>query len=173
MKQGTVSVLWGCHSLMHSLYVIKAWRRQNKIWPNFRELVCIFLHDIGHLGTNYLDNVFEKENHWILGAEVARNLFGEKGYELIAGHCIYSGRPRNKLYYADKMAMYLLPRWYMIWCGKVEPKLHFTEMSQGMTLGQAVDDWRKKVKANIESGRYEGNHQMYLERKKQFEENKR
>lgn len=164
MKQGTVSVLIGCHSAIHSLYVIKAWRKINNSWPKPWEIVCIALHDIGHLGVNYLDNIEEKEAHWILGAAIAQKLFGDKGEELIAGHCIYSGAPKNKLYYADKLAMYLAPRWWMLWCGKVEPGLHRAELARGLTLKQAVDDWRKRVKKNVESGEYRGNHELYLER---------
>jgi hypothetical protein len=139
--------------------------QQNEGWPKFWQIVCIFLHDIGHVGTNYLDNKPEKEAHWVLGAALAQLFFGQKGLELVAGHCTYSGYPKNKLYYADKLAMKLMPRWFMIWCAVVEPKLHTEERKRGMTIGQAVDDWRKYVDHNIESGEYRGNHEMYLERK--------
>ncbi len=168
MKSGTISILFGCHSIIHSIYVIKSWIKQNKKIPEPWELICIFLHDIGHVGTNYLDNLKEKEDHWKLGASIAGLLFGLKGWELIAGHCVYSGVKRNKLYYADKLAMYLVPRWWMLWCGKVEPKLHVLEISKGMTLGQAVDSWRERVRINIESGKYNGNHELYLEKNKEI-----
>lgn len=168
MKQGTVSVIIGCHSVMHSLYVIKAWHRLYKIWPRPWETVCIMLHDIGHWGTNYLDNIKEKETHWVLGARMADKLYGTKGIELIAGHCLYSKFPHSKLYKADKLAMAMLPKWWMLWCGFIEPRLHREERQAGMTLGQAVDDWRKRVRHNIESGEFRGNHELYLERQEEY-----
>lgn len=169
MKQGTGSVLYGCHSVIHSICTVAAWVKLNKEMPTPWQLVCILLHDVGHWGTNYLDNIKEKQDHWKLGAGIAERLFGLKGYYLIAGHCVYSDIPRNQLYYADKLAMKLAPRWYMLWCGIAEPKLHAAERARGMTLGQAVEDWRRWVNHNIESGEYRGNHEMYLERKQEIE----
>ncbi len=85
MQQGTVSVLFGCHSPIHSVVVLVAWHKLYHRWPKFWQIVCIFIHDIGHWGTMYLDNPEEKERHSVLGAEVARNLFGDKGYEFCLG----------------------------------------------------------------------------------------
>ncbi len=173
MKQGTISVLFGCHSIVHWLYVVKAWWRLYKKWPCLWEMFCIFVHDWGHWGTAYLDNDKEKEAHWILGAYLADRFFGTKGLELVAGHCEYSKFERSKLYYADKMAKYFEPRVWMLWCALIEPGLHKDELAAGVKLSQAVDGWREAVKKNIESGAFRGNHEIYLERRESFRKVKR
>ncbi len=78
MKQGTVSVLIGCHSVIHSLIVLVAWVRLYGKFPVWWQIVCILLHDVGHWGKNYLDNYEEKKQHSILGAKIAGKLFGQK-----------------------------------------------------------------------------------------------
>lgn len=168
MKQGTVSVIIGCHSPMHSFYCIKAWRYLYGRWPCPWEIICILVHDWGHWGTDYLDNIKDKERHWLLGAIIADRLFGTKGLKLVAGHCIYSKFNHSRLYKADKLAMAIASRWWMLWCGFIEPRLHSEERAAGLTLGQAVDDWRARVKRNIDSGEYRDNHEMYLERREEY-----
>lgn len=86
MTEGTKSVLFGCHSIIHSLYVLKAWRILHKEWPEWWQVICILFHDIGHLGKNYLKNLKEKEEHWFLGACICGILFGEKGFNFVASH---------------------------------------------------------------------------------------
>ena len=91
MTEGTKSYLFGCHQFfIHPLIVVIAWIKLYKKFPKFWELVCIFLHDIGHIGKNYLTNYEEKRQHWILGARIAKRLFGWKGYHLICGHTTQS-----------------------------------------------------------------------------------
>ena len=91
MKQGTISVLFGCHSIIHSFLVLIAWRKLYGSWPEFWQVVCIFLHDVGHIGLNYLD-IFElKKKHWMLGAHIGNKLFGLKAYYFLAGHCSHTG----------------------------------------------------------------------------------
>jgi len=102
LKQGTWSVLFGCHSLIHSLVVLRAWKKWYGKWPSWWEVVCIPLHDIGHWGKDYLDNYEEKSKHAELGAEVASRLFGEKGHNLIEGHNTHNSERRSKLFYPDK-----------------------------------------------------------------------
>ena len=85
MKQGTVSVLFGCHSIVHSFLVLASWRILYGRFPKFWQIVCIFIHDIGHWGLDYLDNEDEKKKHWILGAKIAFYLYGKKGFFLCAG----------------------------------------------------------------------------------------
>lgn len=50
MKEGTKSVLFGAHSVVHSIMVIIAWKKLYFKWPSWKEIVCIFLHDIGYWG---------------------------------------------------------------------------------------------------------------------------
>ncbi len=141
MKQGTVSVLIGCHSPIHSWYTLKAWRVLYGSWPCWWEVCCIFLHDIGHWGKQYLDDPEQKAEHWKLGAKVALVLFGDKGYYLVAGHCRYSSEIRSWLLKADKYSWLLAPYWWL-WMNTVaEPKL----MRNYPTRREAVISWLDDV----------------------------
>ena len=72
--------------------------------PAVWEAVCIALHDVGHIGRQYLDDQKEKAEHWRLGALLASHIFGPKGWALCAGHSSHSGEPRSALYKADKLS---------------------------------------------------------------------
>lgn len=159
MKQGTVSILVGCHSIIHSIAVWRAWWILYGKPPCYWETVCILLHDVGHIGKNYLDNLDEKKQHWMLGANIARKLFGQKGYDLVAGHCEYSGLPQSKLYKADKYSQYKQNRLWSYIYQTFEPKI-----SMGYSKKEAYERFMKQVCISIESGKYRGNHEMYLER---------
>jgi hypothetical protein len=159
MKQGTVSIFLGCHSLIHSLFVLKAWIKLYHKLPSFWELTCIFLHDVGHYNTDYLDNIEEKKNHWKLGAELGGKLFGQKGYDFIAGHCEYSGFPRSKLYKPDKISQ-IHPYWWSFIYQTFEPKL----IKGYKTKKTSWQAWQKQVTESIESGEFKDSHKIYLER---------
>jgi hypothetical protein len=160
MKQGTVSWFYGCHSVMHSLLVLKSWRILYGSWPRPWQIVCIFLHDIGHIGLNYLDSMDEKCQHWQLGAWIARALFGTKGFAFLAGHCSHSRHPLSELYKADKYSWYIAPTWWL-WLNNIsEPKLTIN-CSGNM---DAIRKFRAMVKESIESGEYTSTHDMYLKR---------
>jgi len=165
MKQGTVSVLVGVHSPVHSFLVLLSWRKLYGRWPKLWQIGCIFLHDIGHWGQNYLDSQEEKERHWIVGAEIAGVLFGEEGFCLVAGH---SSRPDglgpafsyiSELYKPDKYSWYIAPRWWLWWNCIVEPKI-----AMGYSRKEAVRRFKAQVKQSIESGEYRSTHSMYLDR---------
>jgi hypothetical protein len=159
MKQGTISILVGCHSPVHTLYVLKAWIGLYHKMPCFWELVCILLHDIGHYNTNYLDNLDEKKNHWRLGAEIGKKLFGMKAFEFMAGHCEYSGYSQSKLYKPDKISQ-IHPFWWSFIYQTFEPNL-----TKGFkTKRESWQAWQKQVKTSISSGEFRGSHEMYLER---------
>jgi hypothetical protein len=161
MKQGTVSVLVGCHSPIHSLLVWYAWRKVYGKWPTFREIVCIFLHDIGHWGMDYLDHYHLKQQHWWLGASAAYVLFDLEAFKLVAGHCETSGAPRSTLYKPDKHSWYLAPTWWLYWNNIVEPKL----MVNCKSNMEAVRKFQATVRESILLGKYESTHGMYLARK--------
>lgn len=159
MTQGTISILIGCHSPIHSIMIVVAWCKLYKRFPKFWELVCIFLHDIGHYGLNYLDDFEQKKRHWVLGANIANKLFGKKGYDLLAGHCSHSGHTISALYKADKYSWHLAPCFWLRWNNTVEPKLRM-----GYTSAEAVRLFKAKVKQSVESGEYTSTHLMYLEK---------
>lgn len=162
MRQGTVSILFGCHSILHSIFVLLAWRKLYNRWPEPWQVICIFLHDIGHWGTNYLDNLDEKKSHWRLGARISLNLFGLKGWKLVAGHCIYSGEPKSELYKPDKYAFLIAPKWWLYTNLIFEPKIKRVGISRWKHLKM----FQEEVKKSIETGIFKSNHDIYLEQEK-------
>lgn len=168
MKQGTVSVIIGCHSPIHSVIVILAWCRLYGRWPRLWQIVCIFLHDIGHWGRDYLDDYDAKKDHWKLGAEIGRRLFGPKAYAFLAGHCSHSGKPRSLLYRPDKFSWLVAPTWWLRMNIIAEPKL-----SMGYRPKESIARFRAQVAESIYSGAYRSTHQMFLERCNDLEPQKR
>lgn len=159
ISQGTLSILFGCHSVIHSILVARAWTRLYGRRPALWQTVCIFLHDLGHLGLNYLDDYEAKKHHWRLGARTAALLFGRKGYELVAGHCSHSGYPPSQMYKADKYSWYLAPRWWLYRNTLVESKLRM-----GYSWQEAVRLFQAQVRHSIESGLFRSTHSMFLQR---------
>lgn len=159
LKEGTISILFGCHSIVHSFVVIKAWVTLYDRWPKPWELGCIFLHDIGHYGLDYLSDLEAKKKHWEGGANIAKRLFGQKGYDMVAGHCTYSEKKLSKLYRADKYSWYIAPVWWMYCNIYFEPLLAVGYK----TNKESVDAFRANVKDSIESGKYTSTHEFYLE----------
>ena len=160
MSQGTISVLFGCHSVIHSVLVLIAWIKIYKNIPKFWEIVCIFIHDIGHFGLNYLDDFEQKKIHWKLGAKIGKKLFGQKGFYFLAGHCSYSGYEKSKLYKADKYSWYIAPTIWLISNNIFEPKLY-----DGFSNLKSVREFQKQVKRSIEENKYISTHEFYLNRK--------
>ena len=161
MKQGTISVLFGCHSIIHSAVVILTWKAIHKTWPNYWEFGCILLHDIGHWGKDYLDNYEEKKRHAELGAKVARVLFGEKGFDLVAGHNAYNGQSRSKLYEPDKASWLKAPYWWLMTNEFIEPKL----VRPGSTRKESINMFREAIAANARNGYAQQGHEIYLKQR--------
>jgi len=151
MTEGTRSVLIGCHSSIHSYYVFKAWRRLYGTYPKPWEIICILLHDIGHIGLQYLSDPKAKDNHWRLGARIASLLFGDKGYQLVAGHTEKSGVPQSLLKRADKYSWLIAPEWWL-WANF---------WIEGFT-GNPIH-WKEQVRKDIERGDWRDNHDAYLD----------
>jgi len=158
--QGTISILFGCHSIVHSISILIRWYQIYGKWPEFWEIVCIFLHDIGHIGRDYLSKEIEKDNHWKLGARIACSLFGPRGMIFIAAHYPKVGFDKNKLFYADVRSYEIVPRWWVVSNAIFEPKL-----KKGKTIREAVDTFIKDVRKREQTGIYVGNHDLYLTRK--------
>ena len=112
IKQGTWSVLLGCYSPIHSLLVFIAWIKLYHSLPSWWQVICILIHDIGHWGKDYLDDYEEKKKHGELGAKIAKWLFGQKGYDLVIGHNLYTEVSKSALHDPDKYSWTLAPIWY-------------------------------------------------------------
>ena len=158
MKQGTISVLLGCHSPIHSVIVFVAWCKLYHRPPNFWQTVCILLHDIGHWGKDYLDNYEQKKRHAELGARVARFLFGQKGYDLVIGHNSYSGAPNSSLHGPDKYSWVIAPTWWLISNTLFEPKLQ----RKGSTRLESAVMFKRAMIENMNTGFKEHGHEIYL-----------
>ncbi|KKL74497.1 hypothetical protein LCGC14_2064290 [marine sediment metagenome] len=158
MTQGTVSVLFGCHSPIHSLVVLVAWVKLYHRLPSFWQIVCIFIHDIGHWGKQYLDDYEAKKRHGELGAKVAKYLFGQKGYDLILGHNPYNGTARSALHDPDKYSWVIAPIWWMTSNAIFEPKLQ----RKGSTKRESAIMFKEAMRENMNSGFKELGHEIYM-----------
>jgi hypothetical protein len=131
MKEGTKSILFGVHQfLIHPYFVVKGWRFYHGRFPMLWELICIFIHDWGIWGKDYLRYPETKKNHPLLGASIAFALFGDKGFNLVAGHS--SGYVQyldeedidvSDLYYADKYSWLLAHPLFLRWNSFIEKGL--------------------------------------------------
>jgi len=71
MNVGTKSLLWGVHQFaFHPVTVLLAWRELYGTWPNWKEMVCIIIHDWGYWGSPNMDGE-EGEMHPIFAADLA------------------------------------------------------------------------------------------------------
>lgn len=158
MRQGSISVLVGCHSPIHSVVVFIAWSKLYHHPPNFWQTICILIHDIGHWGKDYLDDYEQKKRHGELGAKIALFLFGQKGYDLIVGHNPYNGSPRSQLFEPDKYSWVIAPTWWLISNTFFESKL----IRKGNTRRESAVMFKQAMKANMETGFKEVAHEIYL-----------
>lgn len=126
--------------------------------PNFWQIVCILLHDIGHWGKDYLNNYDEKKCHAELGTKVAKLLFGQKGYEFIAGHNAYNGNQRSQLYAPDKYSWVIAPVWWLMSNQIFEPKL----IRKGYGRRESAIMFKEAMRENMKTGFKEQGHDIYL-----------
>ena len=150
ISSGTKSYFFGCHNfILHPIFVIAGWKIWHRRWPKLWEIVCIFLHDIGVIGQDYLVQG-GKDGHWKRGAELARSLFDERGYKLCAGHTNESGFLRSDLFWADKVSWIAAPNWWM----------QFNYFIEGFE-GVPPDEWKRRVAENLNKKNPEDNHTLY------------
>jgi len=171
MKEGTKSVLFGCHNpILHGIFVLMAWKLEYKAWPKWWEIICIFLHDIGVWGRQYLSDDDAKIGHWETGAHFAVWLFnfgplrfanlGGAPFLFIAGHAPEeSGYPKSKLWKPDKRVWLVAPLWLLWWNYWVE----WSNNSIGVTKPPL---WRKLVVENLKSIEPIGNHELYIQNRR-------
>lgn len=125
MNIGTKSVLFGVHQfLWHPLTVGLAWRRLFKVWPTWREWVCIFVHDLGYWGKPNIDGP-EGRTHPESGAMFTHRLLDRPSrtgsttyYDLTIFHSREYARILNQepslLCWADKYSVLCEPRWFYL-----------------------------------------------------------
>jgi hypothetical protein len=77
MKVGTKSLIIGVHNIVwHPVTVFLAWCELYGI-PNWKECICIFIHDWGYWGCSNMDGK-EGEDHPIRGAMIAYQYLDKK-----------------------------------------------------------------------------------------------
>jgi hypothetical protein len=137
MTEGTKSILFGSHSIIHSLFVLVAWYKLYKRWPEVWQIICIFIHDIGYFGMDHISNKSNK-GHSILGARIGKKLFGQKAFDFIAGHSRKDAEELNlslsKLEAPDDYSWIITPMWVL-------------KMSADNT-GISTETWVNAVKQN-------------------------
>ena len=122
MKTGTKSLLWGVHQIViHPITVFLAWRKLYG-WPNWKEMVCIVIHDWGYWGKAHMnDEAGEKHPEW--AAEFALRFLDVVDppcpfWNLCIFHSRHYARNYNtkpsKLCFADKLALMYDPWWLYI-----------------------------------------------------------
>ena len=133
MKTGTKSLLWGCHQfILHPLFVYIAWIKLYKKRPNWKEALCIFVHDWGYWGVEKMESK-EGDNHPEWAAIKVWDMLEENYYSYL---CLYHSRfyseradcQPSKLCWADKIGTALYPVWLwvvMAWLsGEGEEYMH-------------------------------------------------
>ena len=170
MTEGTKSYLIGCHQFFfHPLWVLLAWRLEYKSWPKWWEIICIFLHDIGVCGRQYLSDDKAKKGHWLKGAILSwrilarldrlqkrEDVLSAKAYRTCAGHCPEESKHfgESKLSRADKRSWLVAPIWWL-WCN------YWVEQF-GKRTGVKPLKWKRIVAENLKSKNTTGNHELYL-----------
>jgi len=103
MKVGTKSLLFGVHCFwFHPLTVFIAWVELYGL-PNWKECICIFIHDWGYWGCDNMDGVNEGADHPYLAARIAYKYLDngvgwmttENSYSAM---CLYHSRRTAKVY---------------------------------------------------------------------------
>lgn len=116
-------MLFGAHSIIHSIVVMFAWKKLYSTWPSWRECVCILLHDIGYWGKNYITDK-TNDGHAELGCRVAHRWFGPEYGHLVLGHsaaaCKKFSIPKSKLEEPDDYSWVIAPLFWMRWNAWVE-----------------------------------------------------
>jgi len=170
MNEGTKSYLIGCHQfLLHPLWVLLAWKLEYKSWPKWWQVICIFLHDIGICGRQYLSDDKAKRGHWEAGALLSWRIFARldrlqkrkdclsgQAYKICAGHCPEeSGFSVSKLSRADKRSWLVAPIWWL-WCN------YWVEW-HGKGIGVTPPLlWRELVAENLKRSAPIDSHELYM-----------
>jgi hypothetical protein len=154
MKIGTKSLLFGGHHwLWHPLLVLVAWVHLYGA-PNFKTLICIFVHDWGYWGCPNIDGP-EGSAHPVRGAKLIAKLFGTDYAKLCLFHSrTFSsrfGRKPSKLCWADKLSFCLEPRWFYLLRARLSGELKeyraLAALKGWCPAGEADSVWYEKIKA--------------------------
>ena len=149
MKIGTRSILFGVHQfILHPFFVTWAWRITYSKWPSWKELVAIFLHDVGYLGKPNMDGV-EGEQHPRVGAAIASRWLGGDYGDMVLRHSRAMARSIgmgvSKLCLPDKMATLMYPTWLYLSLATMSGEIHEYKERMKMTH-LSHEEWLDEVR---------------------------
>lgn len=116
MRTGTKSLLFGVHQFIwHPLTVWLAWIWLYHRLPNWKETICIIIHDWGYWFNAHMDDD-EGEKHPEFAAKLAGIFLGQEYHDLCLYHSRHYARRKNKepslLCWADKFSILFEP-WFI------------------------------------------------------------
>jgi len=148
MKLGTKSLLFGIHNIViHPIVVCIAWHRIFNKHPNWKELVCIIIHDWGYWGCATMDGD-DGNLHPCWAAGVVRKWWGPRYWEL----CLYHSRhiahqdyvTPSKLCYADKLSFCIMPWWLYVMLGLLTGEIYeYREQTERIGVTSVSLTWRQ------------------------------
>lgn len=152
MTTGTRSLLFGVHHLLwHPYTVLRAWiELYGK--PNWKELICILVHDIGYKGVDDLNSQAD-HRHPELGARLVRFLFKDNYYYML---CLYhsrhyardAGAEPSKLCYADKLSIKYDPKWFYLFRARLTGEISYyrKESACMFSINKSDSEWFDWIK---------------------------
>lgn len=154
---GTKSLLVGVHMFWwHPITVWIAWKRLYGQWPDWRTVICIWIHDWGYWGCRSMDGPDGME-HTTLGAEIATFLFGWEYEYLLKYHSRYLAirdkLPPSMLCWPDKLSMMYDPNWFYLFRAKLSGEIreyHANAIKRGfIQKSDSYELWLNKLKAHL------------------------
>ena len=118
MQIGTKSLLFGSHQfIIHPFFVYIAWVKLYKSFPNWKEAICIIIHDWGYWGCPNMDGQ-EGEQHPYWAAHWAEKFLEFHYLELCQYHSRFLAKkhdcPVSKLCLPDKYCAAIMPIWLSV-----------------------------------------------------------
>jgi hypothetical protein len=152
---GLRSLLFGVHQFIwHPWTVYRAWR-QLYGKPDWREVVCIIIHDWGYWNSPNMDGP-EGQRHPECGARIARWLFGDEYGDLVLYHSRHyarlMGQPPSKLCWADKLSILYEPKWFYLLRAKLTGEIHEYRLNGEKEFGldRPHGEWFDWIKGELQ-----------------------
>jgi len=164
MRRGTKSILFGVHQfIIHPIVVLIAWV---KLYgrPNWKEFVCIIIHDWGYWGKRKMDDE-EGERHpeWAARFALLWLDWGDletKGFtyfDLCLYHSRHLAKARgvepSRLCWADKLSILYEPWWFYLpraWAsGELQEYREAAAKGWGISLSATHREWYRFVQEKL------------------------
>lgn len=157
MRTGRKSILFGVHQFIwHPITVLLAWIELYG-FPNWKEIVCIIIHDWGYWFCEHMDDLKGK-THPAWAADKAMKWFGPEYYCL----CLYHSRAfvkkhnrrLSKLGWADKLSLLYDPWWFYLpraWLsGELKEYRNESSTKKQLAANKTHREWFKWIRNIME-----------------------